>query len=121
MRVKLPDQLRRPQVVWGARAGAVVAVLFALFVWPVNLPDQYDSFVNGDRVDSEDLRSRLGTSGDNGRVEHWRAALVGFKEQPLSGTGAGTYALQWDLVGRSDNSSCRTPTPSTSRCSASSA
>ncbi len=102
MRVKLPEQLRRPQVVWGARAGALVAVLFALFVWPVNLPDQYDAFVNGDRVDTADLRSRLGTSGDNGRIEHWRAALVGFKDQPLSGTGAGTYALQWDLVGRSD-------------------
>ena len=102
MRVKLPDQLRRPQVVWGARAGALVAVLFALFVWPVNLPHQYDSFVNGDRVNTADLRSRLGTSGDNGRIEHWRAALVGFKDHPLSGTGAGTYALQWDLVGRSD-------------------
>ena len=71
-------------------------------MWPVNLPDQYDTFVNGDRVDTADLRSRLGTSGDNGRIEHWRAALVGFKDQPLSGTGAGTFALQWDLVGRSD-------------------
>jgi hypothetical protein len=98
----LPALLRRPSVVRDARVALLVVVLYGLFIWPVNIRHQYDSFVNGDQVSSADLRGRLASSGDNGRIEHWRAALVGFHDRPMTGTGAGTFALQWDRVGRGD-------------------
>lgn len=99
---QLPERLRRPPVKWAAGAGLALLVAFGLFVWPVDLPGQFDSFVNGEQVNAADLRSRLGRAGDNGRIEHWRAALEGFHERPLTGTGAGTFALQWDRIGRTD-------------------
>jgi hypothetical protein len=100
--ISLPAPLRRPPGVWGLRAGACLVVVLGLFVWPIKLPNQVDSFVNGDPVASTDLRGRLVDTGDNGRIQHWRAALVGFHEEPLIGTGAGTFALQWDRVGTTD-------------------
>lgn len=42
-----------------------------------------------------DTRERLSDPSSNGRVEYWRAALDGFRESPLNGTGAGTYQLDW--------------------------
>src|SRR4029077_11465545 len=30
-----------------------------------------------------------------GRVDYWRAALDGFRQEPLLGTGAGTYQFAW--------------------------
>jgi len=50
-------------------------------------------------------RERFTRLGNNGRVDQWRVAIEeGFAEQPLRGTGAGTYALLWtaepDIGGR---------------------
>lgn len=60
--------------------------------------DQYHGFVRSTPVnDTADLRSRLTDPSANGRIDHWRAAIDGFKEQPLHGTGAGTYQFTWDL------------------------
>ncbi len=59
---------------------------------------QYDRFVAGDRLETseQDLRSRLTDPANNGRVEQWRTAWRAFEREPLRGTGAGTYALEWD-------------------------
>ena len=43
-----------------------------------------------------DLRTRLTSAVDNGRIDNWRVALDGFDAQPLHGTGAGTYRITWD-------------------------
>jgi O-antigen ligase len=45
---------------------------------------------------SADLRTRLTSAVDNGRIDNWRVALDGFDAQPLHGTGAGTYRITWD-------------------------
>ena len=42
-----------------------------------------------------DTRDRLTDLGDNGRVANWRVAVDAARAEPLLGTGAGTYALQW--------------------------
>ena len=47
------------------------------------------------RPSGGDARKRLGSFGNNGRVENWNVALRGFEEQPLAGGGAGTYELFW--------------------------
>jgi hypothetical protein len=44
-----------------------------------------------------DLRDRLTSTVDNGRIDNWRVALDGFDVSPLHGTGAGTYRLTWEL------------------------
>ncbi len=64
--------------------------------------DQYERFVDGEPegLVSADNRSRLATPRDNGRLLYWRVALEGFSQRPLSGEGAGTYALRWDRLGR---------------------
>ncbi len=49
-----------------------------------------------DQVETADLRERLTTPANNGRIDHWRTALIGFEVAPVRGTGAGTYALLWD-------------------------
>jgi hypothetical protein len=45
---------------------------------------------------SPDLRDRLTSAVDNGRIDNWRVALDGFDSSPLHGTGAGTYRLTWE-------------------------
>jgi hypothetical protein len=45
-----------------------------------------------------DLRDRLTQTGNNGRIANWRVARDGFEAEPLRGTGAGTYRLQWERL-----------------------
>jgi hypothetical protein len=88
-----------PRAVFAAVALAAVALLAALVVLqvPEKIGNQYDSFVNGDVVGhNEDPRARLGSAGNNGRIIQAEAALDAFASEPLRGTGAGTYELQWD-------------------------
>jgi tetratricopeptide (TPR) repeat protein len=57
---------------------------------------QYEKFKEGDVIRaSEDARDRLTDVGNNGRIQHWEEALDAFADQPLRGTGAGTYELTW--------------------------
>ena len=57
---------------------------------------QYEKFKDGDVIEaSEDARDRLTDVGNNGRIQHWDEALDAFADQPLKGTGAGTYELTW--------------------------
>jgi hypothetical protein len=79
-----------------AAVGLVVAVAFGAVG---TIQREYDGFVNGDPVNSSDPRDRLTRSGDNGRLDQWRVALDGFKQDPLRGQGAGTFALSWDREG----------------------
>jgi O-antigen ligase len=84
------------------RLGITGVVVVALLVGLVAgggswVSDQYHGFVRSTPVnDSADLRSRLTDPSANGRIDHWRAAIDGFAEEPLHGTGAGTYQFVWD-------------------------
>ena len=76
---------------WRSAIGAVVADA------PRRIADARATFSEGRYMDySSDLRSRLTSAVDNGRIDNWRVALDGFDEQPLHGTGAGTYRITWD-------------------------
>ncbi len=84
-----------------ARAGFVGGVLVVVLAGglvagaPHRLSHAIDTFRQGAYLKSSDLRSRLTSAVDNGRVDNWRVALDGYRESPLHGTGAGTYALTW--------------------------
>ena len=56
---------------------------------------QYEKFKEGDVIRTKDARERLTAVGNNGRIQHWEEALDAFGDEPLKGTGAGTYELTW--------------------------
>lgn len=80
-------------------AAAVLMLLAALVVAgvPGRIGHQVHGFVySGNQVRHDnDPRARLFDPGNNGRIEEWRVAWHGFTSSPLRGTGAGTYAEQW--------------------------
>lgn len=92
-RVRLP-RWARPVYVTGV---LVVLVAGALAVnAPSRARDAVDTFRQGSSLNVTDLRDRLSSPVDNGRIEHWRVAREGWRESPLHGTGAGTYRLLWE-------------------------
>jgi hypothetical protein len=94
----LPVSLRRPAVLAGAAGGLLVVVVgLALALGaPGAVARQYERFVAGDRISDADVRGRLTNPGNNGRIDAWGIALEAYRASPLEGTGAGTYALEWD-------------------------
>jgi O-antigen ligase len=95
-RVRLPHPRRGIRI--GAWAGAAVVVIgIALAAGaPHQLDKQFHRFTHGDTVrDEGDFRSRLSNVGNNGRLEHWRVALVAYRSSPANGTGGGTYQIYW--------------------------
>ncbi len=45
--------------------------------------------------DTDDVRDRLTSLSSNSRSNYWRVAWEEWKEQPLTGTGAGTFQYTW--------------------------
>ena len=79
--------------------GFVVALLAgaALARAPQRIADARETFTRGQYMTySSDLRTRLTSAVDNGRIDNWRVAIDGFDAQPFHGTGAGTYRITWD-------------------------
>jgi O-antigen ligase len=101
-RLSLPHVDRRR--LWGIGlpvALAVVVVAAIAFDLPNHASDQFEKFTNDTGASSSgDLRSRLTSFSNNGRIEQWRVALDdGFAPHPLTGTGADTYAELWSQDG----------------------
>jgi hypothetical protein len=57
---------------------------------------QAELFLHSPTPGSADLRDRLLVVSNNGRTQHWQVALDGFDRHPLHGTGAGTFANEWN-------------------------
>ena len=106
IRVGLDQRLKAIDVPKATRnriavVGAGVLLLAAGTAWiafDVNdrISRQYEKFKEGDVIRaSEDARERLTAVGNNGRIQHWEEALDAFGENPVKGTGAGTYELTW--------------------------
>jgi O-antigen ligase len=83
-----------------AVTGAGVLLLGAGSAWiALDMSDrisrQYEKFKEGDVVRTKDARARLTSVANNGRIQHWEEALDAFSDNPVKGTGAGTYELTW--------------------------
>ncbi len=90
---------RRMSLIVAAGAGAIVLVVFIAAHGPSRIHDQYEKFVNDTheaRQGAEGRRSRLLYVGNDGRLPLWHVALDAYRQDPLKGTGAGTYRLQWE-------------------------
>jgi hypothetical protein len=80
---------------WVVGCLAAVAVAVALGA-PSAVSDRWDQFVHQRSVPAgTELRSRLSSASNQGRIEHWDAALDGYRAQPVHGTGAGTFEVLW--------------------------
>jgi hypothetical protein len=85
-----------------ARWGLVVTTMAAIAVGalaadaPARIDAVRDTWSQGTFLATADLRDRLLSFSDNGRVLHWRVATEAFSEHPLLGTGAGTFRLSWE-------------------------
>jgi O-antigen ligase len=88
---------RRRRISLGLAGAAAFVIVVALAAGGASwVGDQYHGFVKGGAVTGSDLRQRLIDPSSNGRTDHWRAAFDGFSEEPLHGTGAGTYQFSWE-------------------------
>jgi hypothetical protein len=96
-RVRVSGPVRRGVAAGTAVAGLVaVLVAFAAFDLGSTIDRQYDRFVSGSSVyGGDDPRSRLTDVGNDGRLDHWDVALHAFRNEPVTGTGAGTFAVTW--------------------------
>jgi O-antigen ligase len=56
----------------------------------------WDQFKSSDVAFPESPSSHFSNLGGAGRSDFWRVAIDSFKEEPLRGTGAGTYQFDWD-------------------------
>jgi hypothetical protein len=92
-----PPRLRAAR--WGLVALTVVAL--AAGALAANAPARVDSirhtWEHGTYLQTANLRDRLLSASDNGRIAHWHVAADTFAAHPLLGTGAGTYRLSWEL------------------------
>jgi len=86
------------------RTGVVVTTLLVIGAAalaadaPGRFADARATFSEAQILNTPDLRDRLTSAIDNGRIPNWRVALDGFGSSPFRGTGAGTYRLTWDRL-----------------------
>ncbi|HWK25990.1 MAG TPA: O-antigen ligase family protein [Solirubrobacter sp.] len=99
----LDARIERVPVSRRARAALTATLIVALFAGalpagaPRRIADARETFSRGQSMAyNQDLRTRLTSAVDNGRIAHWRVALDAWRASPLHGTGAGTYRLLWD-------------------------
>ena len=87
---------RRPAPAWASRAAAAVALAGAVAAVAVAAPrlgDAWNEFRNPPAVQVTNDPSRLADLSSNHRWTWWTQAWTIFRDNPLGGTGAGTYAL----------------------------
>lgn len=85
-----------PAAAWAAGA-LVAAVAFVGLNGPGRVRSNYHHFVEGNAVVmTGDLRARLGQVGNNRRIDQWKVALDGYREDRFKGLGAGTYVNLWN-------------------------
>jgi len=94
----LRSRSRRVSLIAAAGAGAIVLLVFIAAHGPARIHDQYEKFVNNthEAAEAEGSRGHLLYAGGDGRLSLWRVGLDGYRSDPLKGSGAGTYRLQWE-------------------------
>ncbi len=96
-RIKIsPPRLRAAR--WSLVGLTVLAIAVGAIAAdaPARIDKVRDTWSRGTFLATSDLRDRLLSFSDNGRVLHWRVATDTFADHPLLGTGAGTFRLSWE-------------------------
>jgi hypothetical protein len=94
----LPSVLRVPR----ARSRSLSVAAFVLLVIaalaagaPRHLRHTWDDFKKPTSAVSQTSTSRLGSSSGEGRYQYWQAAVESAKPHVLTGSGPGTFQLDW--------------------------
>ena len=96
-----PDRPRARAAAYSGRRRWSRCSRLAVATVAFDLPDRFDEqrkeFVGrSDTGGGADLRARLTTITNNGRLATWHAALDSAKLHPWRGSGAGTYQVYWE-------------------------
>ena len=76
--------------------GAVLLVAAAgLIVFGGEIQQAYDDFFEGSAAPISTGKERLGEAGGSGRRALWDVGMASFDRDPVKGSGAGTFALEW--------------------------
>jgi hypothetical protein len=95
-RATLPAPSRRAGAGLAAGAVAVLVVAGIAAGLPGTVAQGYRDFVGHDAVgEGENVRGRLTDPGNAGRVSHWRVALRAMEDAPVTGSGLGTFEIEW--------------------------
>ncbi|MFL5581257.1 MAG: O-antigen ligase family protein, partial [Gemmatimonadaceae bacterium] len=86
----------RAAVRWGVAVAVGAALIGGLLVAgaPSRVERQWERFTQDKPVTAHGA-DRLSEATANGRLALWDVALDAFREEPLHGTGAGTFAKEW--------------------------
>ena len=84
----------RARVVLVAAAAVVIAAAFALGV-PHRLDHAWNDFKSPHSTISASGASRFGSASGEGRYQYWVAGIESAKQHVLSGSGPGTFQLDW--------------------------
>jgi hypothetical protein len=96
------EQLRLPLPGRGVKLAAVaVAVALLLVVGvgagvPSSVHSKYSEFTDRSNTAPAAGEARLFSARPEGRFELWEVALDSYEEEPLRGTGAGTFEIHWN-------------------------
>jgi O-antigen ligase len=92
-----PGWRRRTRIA-AVAAGALALAAFVAADGPGTLQRQFDRFVDNthESAPTGGQRERLLEIGNDGRRPLWEVAGDSFREQPLRGSGAGTFQLEWE-------------------------
>jgi O-antigen ligase len=84
---------RHPRTLrWAAAIVAVIAIGAAIAIGG----RAWDQFKSSDIAFPSQPSTHFSNFGSGGRSDFWRVAIDSFEEEPLIGTGAGTYRFDWD-------------------------
>jgi hypothetical protein len=96
-RLRLPE--RAGTILMGATVAAAAVVAVGALVaagGPVTVVERaVDSFTEPLPAGEGDLQRRLLSVSGNGRGDYWHVAWAMVREEPLHGTGAGSFEAQW--------------------------
>ncbi len=93
-----PERRRAGQAL-ACGVGALALVAFVVGGGPGLAHRQYEKFVDNTHEAAPlgtGQRGRLLDVGNDGRLPLWDVAHAAYRQDPLKGTGAGTYQLQWE-------------------------
>jgi O-antigen ligase len=95
-RLRLPDRSRIPVVAGAVAVGLIAVIVGALaFHVPSTVSAKADEFSAKNEENVGGGGGRLLSANANGRKEHWEIALDTYHREPLHGSGAGTFGLEW--------------------------
>lgn len=96
LRITLPRGVRIAVGAGAALAVFGVCAAVAANGAPTWVEDRVDTFRSPQNLGDEGRAERLTSVSNNGRLKMWRGALHSFEEEPIRGTGAGTFRVEWN-------------------------